>query len=171
MDKKTRFFNFFFWNNAPFFFWNNAPFFSPFAKQWIFKDIPSYGGQSKRAKIATTDLVNTKWYYFNYCWKERGFSSHWKVYGININGVYPILRPNSKEFDRKSLVSRSCRLSRGSKSLYTIYKVVRTKSDQGTARTFIPLLLAVIETFSFQHWSQQKKGSSFLCSESEAKES
>ena len=26
--------------------------FSPFAKQWISKDIPSYGSQSKRAKIA-----------------------------------------------------------------------------------------------------------------------
>ena len=28
------------------------PFFSPFVKQWISKDIPSYGSQSKRAKIA-----------------------------------------------------------------------------------------------------------------------
>ena len=31
---------------------NDAPFFLPFAKQWIAKDIPSYGSQSKRAKIA-----------------------------------------------------------------------------------------------------------------------
>ena len=31
---------------------NDAPFFSPFAKQWIFNDIPSYRSQSKRAKIA-----------------------------------------------------------------------------------------------------------------------
>ena len=31
---------------------NDAPFLSPFAKQWIAKDIPSYGSQSKRAKIA-----------------------------------------------------------------------------------------------------------------------
>ena len=31
---------------------NNAPFFSLFAKQWISKDIPSYGSQSERAKIA-----------------------------------------------------------------------------------------------------------------------
>ena len=31
---------------------NDAPFFSRFAKQWISKDIPSYGSQSKRAKIA-----------------------------------------------------------------------------------------------------------------------
>ena len=29
-----------------------APFFFPFAKQWIAKDIPSYGSQSKRTKIA-----------------------------------------------------------------------------------------------------------------------
>ena len=32
---------------------NDALFFSPFSKQWISKDIPSYGSQSKRAKIAT----------------------------------------------------------------------------------------------------------------------
>ena len=32
--------------------WNNMPFFSPFPKQWISKDIPSYGSQSKRTKIA-----------------------------------------------------------------------------------------------------------------------
>ena len=31
---------------------NEAPFLSPFAKQWISKDIPSHGSQSKRAKIA-----------------------------------------------------------------------------------------------------------------------
>ena len=31
---------------------NGAPFFPPFAKQWISKDIPSYGSQSKRTKIA-----------------------------------------------------------------------------------------------------------------------
>ena len=31
---------------------NEAPIFSPFAKQWISKHIPSYGSQSKRAKIA-----------------------------------------------------------------------------------------------------------------------
>ena len=31
---------------------NDAPFFSAFANQWISKDIPSYGSQSKRAKIA-----------------------------------------------------------------------------------------------------------------------
>ena len=31
---------------------NDAPFFSQFAKQWISKDIPSYGSQSKHAKIA-----------------------------------------------------------------------------------------------------------------------
>ena len=30
---------------------NDTPFFSPFAKQWISKDIPTYGSQSKRAKI------------------------------------------------------------------------------------------------------------------------
>ena len=30
---------------------NDASFFSPFAKQWM-KDIPSYGSQSERAKIA-----------------------------------------------------------------------------------------------------------------------
>ena len=31
---------------------NDAPFFSPFAKQWIFMDIPRYGSQSKHVKIA-----------------------------------------------------------------------------------------------------------------------
>ena len=41
-------FNFFFWNFSR----NDAPFFFPFAEQWIAKDIPSYGSQSKRAKIA-----------------------------------------------------------------------------------------------------------------------
>ena len=38
---------------------NDAPFFFPFAKQWISEDIPSYGSQSKRAKIAIHWLVNT----------------------------------------------------------------------------------------------------------------
>ena len=31
---------------------NGAPFFSLFAKQWISKDIPRYGSQSKRTRIA-----------------------------------------------------------------------------------------------------------------------
>ena len=34
--------------------------FAPVAKQGIAKDIPSYGSQSKRAKLLFTDLVNTK---------------------------------------------------------------------------------------------------------------
>ena len=38
---------------------NDAPFFSPFAKQWISKDIPSYGSQSKRAKIALHWITDT----------------------------------------------------------------------------------------------------------------
>ena len=42
---KKHFFNFFFWNFR-------KTFFSPFAKQWMAKDIPSYGSQSKRVKIA-----------------------------------------------------------------------------------------------------------------------
>ena len=32
--------------------YREAKYFFPFAKQWIAKDIPSYGSQSKRAKIA-----------------------------------------------------------------------------------------------------------------------
>ena len=38
---------------------NDEPFFSPFAKQRMSKDIPSYGSQSNGTKIASTDLVNT----------------------------------------------------------------------------------------------------------------
>ena len=40
--------------------WNDAPFLSPFAKQWISKDIPNYRSQSKRAKIAIHWFVDTK---------------------------------------------------------------------------------------------------------------
>ena len=44
---------------------NDTPFFSPFAKQWISKDIPSYGSQSKRAKIAIHWFGNgNKFLYF-----------------------------------------------------------------------------------------------------------
>ena len=48
----------------------DAPFFSPFAKQWISKDIPSYGTQSKRAKLLSTDLVQ--------CSKQHGMAWHGK---------------------------------------------------------------------------------------------
>ena len=39
---------------------NDAPFVSPFAKQWIVKDIQSYGSQSKRAKIAIQNQMDKK---------------------------------------------------------------------------------------------------------------
>ena len=42
---------------------NDALFFSPFAKQWITKDIPRYRSQLKRAKIALTLSITTNWPY------------------------------------------------------------------------------------------------------------
>ena len=55
---KKRCFNFFFWN-----FRETMHHFSPCSqKQWISKDIPSHGSQSKtREKLLSTDLVNNNW--------------------------------------------------------------------------------------------------------------
>ena len=60
---------------------NDAPLFSPFAKQWISKDILSYRSQSKRAKIAI------HWFEKYYCYNllEAVEHSSFSFFPLSLN--------------------------------------------------------------------------------------